>query len=65
MEQPCLGRRDTQIAGQGDLTGDSKTDLVARKPNGELYRYAGTGNASAPFQKPVKIGCGFQAYNIL
>ncbi|MFF3216027.1 FG-GAP repeat domain-containing protein [Streptomyces sp. NPDC002886] len=49
----------------GDLDGDGKSDLVARKSTGELYRYSGTGSASAPFQKPVKIGSGFQVYNIL
>ncbi|MFF3216770.1 FG-GAP repeat domain-containing protein [Streptomyces sp. NPDC002886] len=54
-----------RLVSVGDLDADGTTDLVARKPNGELYRYSGTGNASAPFQKPVKIGGGFQVYNIL
>ncbi|MCT4356546.1 VCBS repeat-containing protein [Streptomyces sp. Je 1-79] len=49
----------------GDLDADGRTDLVARKPNGELLRYSGTGDAQAPFQKPVKIGYGFQNYNLL
>ncbi|MGW1771571.1 FG-GAP repeat domain-containing protein [Streptomyces sp. NPDC002104] len=54
-----------RLVSVGDLTGDGKTDLVARKSNGDLYRYSGTGSAAAPFAKPVKIGSGFQAYNLL
>lgn len=49
----------------GDLDADGITDLIARKPNGDLYRYSGTGNAEATYQKPVKIGHGFQNYNLL
>lgn len=49
----------------GDLDADGKPDLVARKPNGDLYRYTGTGNAQAVFQKPVRIGHGFHVYNLL
>ncbi|MFJ8360074.1 FG-GAP repeat domain-containing protein [Streptomyces sp. NPDC093984] len=51
----------------GDLDADGKPDLIARKPNGDLYRYSGTGtgNTQSVFQKPVKIGSGFQAYNLL
>ncbi|MFD5934041.1 FG-GAP repeat domain-containing protein [Streptomyces sp. NPDC060333] len=49
----------------GDLDADGRADLIARKPNGDLYRYSGTGDAGAVFQKPVKIGNGFQIYNLL
>ncbi|MFD7864862.1 FG-GAP repeat domain-containing protein [Streptomyces sp. NPDC057682] len=49
----------------GDMDSDGKTDLVARKPNGDLFRYSGTGNAPAVFKSPVQIGHGFQAYNLL
>ncbi|MGI5451008.1 FG-GAP-like repeat-containing protein [Streptomyces sp. CA-243310] len=49
----------------GDLDADDRADLIARKPNGDLYRYSGTGDAGAAFQKPVKIGNGFQIYNLL
>ncbi|MEW1696508.1 FG-GAP-like repeat-containing protein [Streptomyces sp. NPDC093249] len=49
----------------GDLDMDGRTDLIARKTNGDLLRYSGTGNAAAPFQKPVKIGYGYQIYNLL
>ncbi|POX53278.1 VCBS repeat-containing protein [Streptomyces sp. Ru72] len=49
----------------GDLDADGKPDLIARKPNGDLLRYSGTGNTQSVFQKPVEIGSGFQAYNLL
>ncbi|MFH9723747.1 FG-GAP repeat domain-containing protein [Streptomyces sp. NPDC017254] len=49
----------------GDLNADGTADLIARKPNGELFRYAGSGNAQAPFEKPAKIGHGFQVFNLL
>ncbi|WP_329280320.1 FG-GAP repeat domain-containing protein [Streptomyces sp. NBC_00691] len=70
---PFAGR--TQIGGGwnaydrllsvGDLDADGRTDLIARKPNGDLLRYSGTGGAPAVFQAPVKIGTGFQIYNLL
>ncbi|MFI2641472.1 FG-GAP repeat domain-containing protein [Streptomyces sp. NPDC018610] len=49
----------------GDLDADGTPDLIARKPDGGLYRYSGTDDAQAPFAKPVQIGHGFQAYNLL
>ncbi|MFE5947697.1 FG-GAP repeat domain-containing protein [Streptomyces sp. NPDC056480] len=49
----------------GDLDADGRTDLIARKPNGDLFRYSGSGSAQAVFQKPVQIGHGFQIYNLL
>ncbi|MFC8276895.1 FG-GAP repeat domain-containing protein [Streptomyces sp. NPDC057271] len=49
----------------GDLDADGRADLIARKPDGDLLRYSGTGDAQVPFQKPVKIGYGFQNYNLL
>ncbi|MER8233308.1 VCBS repeat-containing protein [Streptomyces sp. NPDC101490] len=49
----------------GDLDMDGRTDLIARKTNGDLLRYSGTGNAAAPFQRSVKIGHGYQIYNLL
>ncbi|MFJ4337004.1 FG-GAP repeat domain-containing protein [Streptomyces sp. NPDC088915] len=53
-----------RILSVGDLDLDGTTDLIARKPNGELYRYSGTGSAAAPFKKAVKIGTGFQNFNL-
>ncbi|MGW2016164.1 FG-GAP repeat domain-containing protein [Streptomyces sp. NPDC001927] len=49
----------------GDLDADGRSDLIARKPNGDLFRYSGTGDAQAPYKAPVKIGWGFQIYNLL
>ncbi|MER7761804.1 FG-GAP-like repeat-containing protein [Streptomyces sp. NPDC097619] len=47
----------------GDLDFDGVSDLIARTPKGDLMRYSGTGNASIPFAKPVKIGTGYQIYS--
>lgn len=49
----------------GDLDADGKADIVARTPGGDLYRYSGTGAASAPLSRPVKIGYGYSIYNLL
>lgn len=49
----------------GDLDADGRSDLVARTPGGDLYRYSGTGDASAPYGTPVKIGWGYDIFNLL
>ncbi|MFI6642492.1 FG-GAP repeat domain-containing protein [Streptomyces sp. NPDC050504] len=54
-----------RILSVGDLDGDGITDLIARTKTGDLYRYSGTGRATAPIRKLVKIGTGFNAYNLL
>ncbi|MFF5446940.1 FG-GAP repeat domain-containing protein [Streptomyces sp. NPDC012888] len=51
------------IAGAGDMTGDGRTDVVAKDGNGNLYLYAGTGNAAAPFAARVWVGGGWNIYN--
>ncbi|MFJ3768287.1 FG-GAP repeat domain-containing protein [Streptomyces sp. NPDC090082] len=51
-----------RLVGAGDHTGDGRTDLVARTPNGDLYLYAGTGVTSAPFKTRVRIGTGWNTY---
>ncbi|MFD3621553.1 FG-GAP repeat domain-containing protein [Streptomyces sp. NPDC058676] len=53
------------LAGAGDFTGDGRPDLLARDTSGTLWRYAGTGSASAPFSGRVKIGTGWQQYTKL
>ncbi|MER7758592.1 VCBS repeat-containing protein [Streptomyces sp. NPDC097619] len=52
-----------QLIGVSDLNGDGRADLLARTTGGDLYRYLGTGKASAPFAAAVKIGFGYQVYN--
>ncbi|MEU0599728.1 VCBS repeat-containing protein [Streptomyces sp. NPDC006393] len=54
-----------RIVGAGDYTGDGRADIVARTPAGELYLYAGTGSASAPFKPRLKVGYGWQIYSKL
>ncbi|MFE7516102.1 FG-GAP-like repeat-containing protein [Streptomyces sp. NPDC057540] len=51
-----------RLVGAGDHTGDGRADVVARTPNGDLYLYAGTGVASAPFKARQKIGTGWNTY---
>lgn len=53
------------LIGGGDITGDGRPDLLARDSSGALWRYAGTGSASAPFSARVKIGTGWQQYKKL
>ncbi|MFI0937588.1 FG-GAP repeat domain-containing protein [Streptomyces sp. NPDC021020] len=43
----------------GDLTGDGKTDFVARDTTGVLWLYAGTGDAAAPYAPRTKVGPGW------
>ncbi|MFJ6572937.1 trypsin-like serine protease [Streptomyces sp. NPDC091292] len=53
------------FAAPGDVTGDGKADFVARTPGGTLYLYPGTGKASGEiFATRIKIGTGYQQYNI-
>ncbi|MBB4986007.1 hypothetical protein GGE06_006969 [Streptomyces sp. SFB5A] len=52
-----------KIVGAGDYTGDGRTDVVARTSAGDLYLYAGTGNATTPFKARVKIGTGWNTYS--
>ncbi|WP_223279747.1 FG-GAP repeat domain-containing protein [Streptomyces sp. SDr-06] len=48
----------------GDVTGDGKTDLMARTPSGDLYLYPGTGSVSgSPYGDRIKIGTGWGIYD--
>ena len=47
------------FAGVGDFNGDGKNDLVARKPDGTLWLYPGTGRVDTGAYGPaIKIGLG-------
>ncbi|MFI6893782.1 FG-GAP repeat domain-containing protein [Streptomyces sp. NPDC050256] len=52
-----------QLVGANDVTGDGIGDLFTRTTAGELYFYAGTGNAAKPFAGRVKVGNGWNGYN--
>ncbi|WP_262386845.1 VCBS repeat-containing protein [Streptomyces sp. TRM49041] len=54
-----------KVLSTGDVTGDGKADVLARTPDGELYLYAGTGNAAGPLKSRVKVGRGWQIYDQL
>ena len=53
------------FAAPGDVTGDGKADWIARKPDGALYLYPGSGyGGTALFGSPIKIGTGYDKYNL-
>ncbi|MFF8605132.1 N-acetylmuramoyl-L-alanine amidase [Streptomyces sp. NPDC015346] len=54
-----------QIVGVRDQTGDGKPDVIGREPSGVLWLYPGTGNPSAPLGPRLKIGTGWQTYNMI
>ncbi|GAA3068951.1 hypothetical protein GCM10017562_39640 [Streptomyces roseofulvus] len=49
------------LTAPGDLTGDSRTDLLARTPAGELWLYADNGTGA--FTTRTRIGAGWQTYD--
>ncbi|MEQ4518121.1 FG-GAP-like repeat-containing protein [Pseudarthrobacter sp. B907] len=57
------------LVGVGDVNGDGKNDLAARKPDGSLWLYPGTGAVNATstgYGLPVKIGnFGWNSFNAL
>ncbi|WP_329443460.1 VCBS repeat-containing protein [Streptomyces sp. NBC_01426] len=53
------------VLAPGDLNSDGKADLVARDAAGGLWSYAGTGVAAKPYASRVKIGTGWQTFNLL
>ncbi|NVK76370.1 FG-GAP repeat domain-containing protein, partial [Streptomyces morookaense] len=55
----------TDIVGRGDLNGDGKTDIVAKDRDGVLWFYKGTGNINDPFASRVRVGGGWNAYDML
>ncbi|WP_055495600.1 VCBS repeat-containing protein [Streptomyces sp. TP-A0356] len=55
----------TTLLSTYDMNGDGKADLLAVDHNGVLWLCKGTGNPSAPFAAPTKIGTGWSIYNTL
>ncbi|MEU4082488.1 hypothetical protein DEJ45_17125 [Streptomyces venezuelae] len=49
------------LTAPGDLTGDGRTDLLARTPAGELWMYADDG--AGKFKSRVRLGGGWQIFN--
>jgi hypothetical protein len=54
----------TLFLGPGDLNGDGKGDLLARDGSGYLYLVPGSGDGLS-LASPVKIGGGWNAYDLL
>ncbi|MEY9870644.1 subtilase family serine protease [Streptacidiphilus sp. MAP12-33] len=53
------------IIGARDLTGDGVNDLVTRDASGVLWLYPGTNHASAPYGARVRVGSGWNTYNLM
>jgi hypothetical protein len=53
------------LVGAGDLTGDGRADLLGRDASGVLWLYKGTGSTTAPFASRVRVGGGWNVYNML
>ncbi|MEU9855321.1 hypothetical protein [Streptomyces sp. NPDC047974] len=54
-----------KITGGSDLNADGRGDLLATDTAGVLWFYASTGDTTTPFKPRVKIGGGWQQYNLL
>lgn len=56
------------VIGTGDLNGDGKPDFIARRPDGTLWFYAGTGTVSSTdsgYAAAVQIGVGWNAFDTI
>ncbi len=53
------------LLGPSDLDRDGRPDLIARDPDGGLWLYRGTGNATAPYTSRTKIGWGWNIYDMI
>ncbi|MGW5000755.1 hypothetical protein ACWEP8_24115 [Streptomyces hydrogenans] len=54
-----------KITGGSDLDGDGRGDLLATDTSGVLWLYVSTGDAKTPLKPRVRIGGGWQTYNLL
>jgi hypothetical protein len=55
----------TMLAGAGDVTGDGHADLLARDHDGVLWLYKGTASTTARFAPRIRIGAGWNTYNLI
>ncbi|WP_051844232.1 VCBS repeat-containing protein [Streptomyces globisporus] len=55
----------TTMAAGSDLTGDGRPDLVATDTSGVLWLYKATGEGTRPFAPRVRIGGGWNTYDLL
>lgn len=56
----------SEVTSPGDYNGDGRVDLLARRPDGTLWFYAGTGSVSASsegYRPAMKIGSGWHIYS--
>jgi GH25 family lysozyme M1 (1,4-beta-N-acetylmuramidase) len=47
----------------GDVTGDGRADMVARKADGTLALYTNGGSNTAPYSSGIQIGTGWQPFS--
>ncbi|GGP86913.1 FG-GAP-like repeat-containing protein [Streptomyces melanogenes] len=53
------------LVGSADVSGDGRSDLVARDASGVLWLYRGTGDGAGLFASRTKIGGGWNTYTAL
>jgi hypothetical protein len=53
------------VLAPGDLSSDGKPDLIARDTAGVLWYYPGTGVAAKPYATRVRVGGGWQKFNLV
>ncbi|EPD57190.1 trypsin-like serine protease [Streptomyces sp. HGB0020] len=64
--QARTGWNFTSYVANGDVTGDGVADVMARDSGGTLWLYPGTNKASSSlFGSRIKLGTGFNQYNLL
>lgn len=51
------------VISAGDLNGDGKPDLLARKPDGTLWFYPGSGNGT--FGAPINVSVGWSTFTVI
>ncbi|WP_055599664.1 FG-GAP repeat domain-containing protein [Streptomyces aureus] len=54
-----------QLSGGADVTGDGRSDLLARDRAGILWLYQGSGSGTSPYTTRTRVGAGWNAYNQL